>query len=67
MVNGETGETKITTTNPFGYYEFVDVEVGQLYLLNVSHKRYRFTESQRMVSLVDSMTDVDFVAMPAKR
>lgn len=67
LVNAATGETKFALTSLFGYYTFAEVEVGQLYLLSVSHKRYRFTETQRVVSLVDSMTDVDFVAMPTKR
>jgi len=64
LVNGETGETKITLTSPFGYYNFEGVEVGKMYVLNVSHKQYNFAEAQRVVSLADSATDVNFVAVP---
>ena len=67
LVNAATGETKFAVTSLFGYYSFAEVEVGQLYMLNVAHRRYRFAETQRVVSLVDSMTDVDFVAMQTKR
>ena len=67
LVNAATGETKFAVTSLFGYYSFAEVEVGQLYMLSISHKRYRFAETQRVVSLADSMTDVDFVAMQTKR
>ena len=67
LVNAATGETKFAVTSLFGYYSFAEVEVGQLYMLNVAHRRYRFAETQRVVSLADSMTDVDFVAMQTKR
>ncbi len=66
LVDAATGETKVAVSSLFGYYSFTEVEVGRLYLLNIAHKRYRFAETQRVVSLADSMTDVDFVAMPAK-
>ncbi len=64
LIDGETGEAKITLTSPFGYYNIGGVDVGRLYILNVSHKRYSFGETQRTVSLTESMTDVDFVALP---
>jgi len=39
LVNGATGETKITMTSPFGYYTFAELDVNELYVLNVNHKR----------------------------
>jgi hypothetical protein len=64
LINGATGESRITMTNPFGYYSIPDLDVNELYVLNVSHKRYTFTESQRTITLTDSFTAVDFVAAP---
>jgi hypothetical protein len=64
LINGATGESKITMTNPLGYYTIPGLDVNELYVLNVSHKRYTFTESQRTVMLTDSFTAVDFVAAP---
>jgi hypothetical protein len=64
LVNGATGETKITMTNPFGYYRFDGLDLNELYVVNVSHKRHTFTESQRPLLIGDSVADVDFVASP---
>jgi hypothetical protein len=64
LVNGATGETKITMTSSFGYYTFTDLEVNELYVLNVNHKRFTFGESQRAISLTDNLADVQFIASP---
>ena len=64
LVNGSTGETKITMTSPFGYYLLTDLDSTELYILNVNHKRYTFAEPQRVLSIADNATDVNFVAMP---
>lgn len=64
LVNGVTGEAKITMTSPFGYYRIEGLEVGELYVLNVSHKRYNFAERQRTIPLLDDLAAADFVADP---
>lgn len=64
LVNGATGETKITMTSPFGYYTFLDLEVNELYVVNVNSKRHTFQEKQKTVVLLDNATDVQFVALP---
>lgn len=61
LINGTTGEAKITMTNPFGFYSFQELDVNELFVLNVSHKRFAFPEKQRTVSLLDNLTDVNFV------
>jgi hypothetical protein len=66
LVNGATGETKITMTNPFGYYSITGLDVNELYVLNVSHKRFIFAEPQRTINLTDSFTTLDFVAEPSQ-
>jgi len=47
-------------TGPFGYYRFDDVRVGETYVIDVTAKRYQFTP--RTVSVLDELTDVDFIA-----
>lgn len=64
LVNGATGESKITMTNPFGYYSFQDLDVNEVYVVNVSHKSFTFPERQRIISPADSVTGFDFVASP---
>jgi Carboxypeptidase regulatory-like domain/Beta-propeller repeat len=56
------GEIQLATTNPFGYYRFQDLAVGETYILNVSSKRYSFAEPTRVISLNEDLTDADFVA-----
>ena len=36
------GNTRTTFTNPFGYYQFQEVEVGKTYILTVSSETYQF-------------------------
>jgi hypothetical protein len=64
LINGATGESKITMTNPFGYYSITGLDVDEVYVLNVAHKRYTFEERQRTIVLTDSATTSDFVAQP---
>lgn len=54
------GVVRTTYTAPFGYYRFDDVQAGETYVINVTSKRYQFTP--RVVSVVDELTDVDFIA-----
>ncbi|MGD9563772.1 MAG: carboxypeptidase-like regulatory domain-containing protein [Pyrinomonadaceae bacterium] len=62
MINGATGEARLTMTNPFGYYSIPGVETGEMYVLNVRHKRYSFVENQRVVMLTDNLTELNFIA-----
>ncbi len=64
VINGETGESKISLTSPFGYYSIEGLRANELYILNVSHKRYSFTEWQRVIVPNENFTAADFVAEP---
>lgn len=59
-----TGETHTVISNPFGYYRFDGVQVGQTYILTVSAKRFYFENSTRVLFVSDEMREVDFVASP---
>ena len=56
------GQTTIALTNGFGFYSFQGVMVGQTYVVAVSSKRYEF--SPRTISVLDELTDLDFVPEP---
>ncbi len=59
-----SGETRTAVTSSFGYYTFDEIQVGQTYILSVSSKRYRFTDSSRVISVMDALADADFMASP---
>jgi CSLREA domain-containing protein len=56
------GETFFALTNPFGYYRFDDVPVGQTYVLTVVSKRYSFTP--QVISVTGELTALDLTAEP---
>jgi hypothetical protein len=49
-------------TNPFGYYRFDDITVGESYVLTVSSKRYVFANPTRVINLLDEISDADFLS-----
>lgn len=57
MVDG-FGNTRVTRTNSFGYYQFDDVEVGQTYVFYVSARRYQF--GTQAVSINNEVNNYDF-------
>ncbi|MEP7148194.1 MAG: carboxypeptidase-like regulatory domain-containing protein [Acidobacteriota bacterium] len=64
-VQNPAGEIKTAFTNPFGYYSFSDVAVGQTYLVSVEHKRYTF--DARTISVSDDVTGIDFTPQSGLR
>ncbi len=58
----QSGNTRFTFTNPFGYYRFIGLEVGQTYTFTVENKRYRFTP--QVVNLNENLEGLNFVAQP---
>jgi hypothetical protein len=56
------GAVRTTNTSSFGYYNFADVESGQTLFLEVSHKSYNFSEPTRVISLMEELATVDFIA-----
>lgn len=59
---GSDGFVRTALTNPFGYFAFTDVPVGESYVAAVRHKRYRF--EQQLINLTDNFSDLNFVAAP---
>jgi hypothetical protein len=61
LLTKPTGEIVSATTNPFGYYRFQELAVGDTYVLNVSSKRHSFTQPTRVITLVEDLTGEDFI------
>ena len=55
------GERRTTTTNPFGFYRFEGVEVGQTYIVAVLARRFIFTPQTVVVG--DEISGLNFVAV----
>lgn len=51
-------------TNAFGYYIFSGVPSNETYTVFVSAKRYRFQPPTQSVTLVNSVSDLDFTGNP---
>jgi subtilisin-like proprotein convertase family protein len=58
------GNSRVTFTSPFGYYNFEDVQAGRTYTLSASAKRYRF--SPVIVTVNDEITGLDIIANPGE-
>ena len=56
----QNGDVRTARTNALGYYRIENLQVGQTATISVASKRYRF--ATQVVNLLESLTDVDFVA-----
>jgi len=54
------GEMRTVLTNPFGYYRFADVPVGETYIFSISHKRYSF--SPQVLTVTEKSNSLNFIA-----
>jgi hypothetical protein len=62
LTDTSTNETRRAISNPFGYYHFLDVEIGKAYVLQVASKRYVFVPNNRVVVPSEALVDENFVA-----
>lgn len=56
-----TGEARSIRTNAMGYFRVEDLEVGEIYLVTVSHKRYRFPPEPFVMTLDENVTGLTFI------
>jgi hypothetical protein len=56
------GNARTTLTGSFGFYRFTEVEVGQIYILQVQAKKYSFSNPARVLTINDELTNMDFTA-----
>ena len=54
------GEINSARTNQFGFYSINNVVAGGTYIISVSAKQTIFPEPQRVITVNDSLTNIDF-------
>jgi hypothetical protein len=64
LTDAQSGNTWTVISNPFGYYTIEGPEVGNFYIMTISHKRYSFASDTRTFTLNEDLIDVDWVANP---
>ena len=60
-VTDQNGDVRTVQTNPFGYYRFEDIRPGETYVINATHKQYRF--NAQIINVYENLIDMDFIAM----
>ena len=67
VVTGNSlAEPRVTTTGSFGYFMLDGLQTGETYVVTVNSQRYTFSTPARVLSLVDNVVDVDFIANPVE-
>ncbi len=62
LTGGSLTTPIVRRTSTFGYYSFEDIPVGETYIISVSSKRHRFSQSTHVVILQDNISNLDFIA-----
>jgi hypothetical protein len=60
IVKASTGDVRTARTNAMGFFRIEDLETGELYLVRVAHKRYRFPVEPYVLTLDDNVTGLTF-------
>ncbi|MBP7375550.1 MAG: carboxypeptidase regulatory-like domain-containing protein [Pyrinomonadaceae bacterium] len=55
-------QPKRVKTSSFGYYFIDGLQAGETYVVTINSKRYTFSVPSRVISLNDSVGDIDFAA-----
>ena len=63
-LTAQDGSTRIARSSSFGYYRFDGIIAGETYILNISTKRFTFAQPTIVVSVLDEVAGLDFVADP---
>jgi hypothetical protein len=67
MVTGNSlDHPLIASTGSFGYFEVDGLTAGETYVVTVNSKRYIFGTPSQVLTLVDNLTDVNFIAEPQR-
>lgn len=62
ILNDSNGAIQTARTASFGYFQFDDVRVGETYILSIASKRFTFSNSTRVLSVFEELTDIDFIS-----
>lgn len=62
LTGGNLTAPRVTRTASFGYFTIENAEVGHIYVLSVSSKRYGFSQPSQTFMLTDNLSDIVFEA-----
>lgn len=60
LIDTFTGTERTVQTNPFGYYQFEELEVGHFYIIRAESNNFAFTPDSYAFSLLEDRENVDF-------
>ena len=61
-ITDTNGLVRTAISNPFGYYRFDSVRVGEIYVFSISAKEHQF--QTQVFTVNDDITDLNFTALP---
>lgn len=65
VVTGNTlVEPLYAQTSTFGYYTIEGLRAGETYVVTVNSKRFLFSTPSRVITALDNVTELDFIASP---
>ncbi len=64
LSGGSLTQPRFARTTSFGWYRFNHLNAGETYIVTITSRRHTFSQSTRLVSLSDDVTNVNFVADP---
>jgi Carboxypeptidase regulatory-like domain len=63
-MTGASGAMRMAFSSSFGYFTFENVPVGEVYILSVRAKQFQFCQSVQAISVLEDLTDINFIADP---
>ncbi len=62
ILTNPNGTIRSTQTGTFGDFKFENIEVGNIYIISVSARRYGFGQPTIVRSVQEEITDLEFIA-----
>lgn len=62
LSGGSLTEPRVARTNPAGYYRFLDVPVGDTYIVTPDTGRHTFSPTNLVINLLDEFMEANFTA-----
>lgn len=63
LVDTTSGTARSAKTNPFGYFQFDNVEVGRFYIVRAENSNFTFTPESHAFNLFEGRDDLNFTAV----
>lgn len=62
VLTDANGQSRVVSTNAFGFYQFEEVAVGQTVVLTVKSKRFVFSAPTRIINVGEDIFEANFIA-----